>query len=414
MELLFRIYIFIIASDLNGFISTLFGASGILSPIILALTLVLFFSTLRNKILSGKLLIFFMILMLFWIGFGSILTITISNKNQLAFDKIRYYFPTIFSILTIYRFLSLNVNINNITKYTNFFCLSLIVNCFFIIFSDRIGLNSFQGDEMERSSGLIASVNQAGVTSIFCQIFILFFILNNPLTFFQLVFCFILYGIIIYSTFLTFSKAALINTIFVFFFFLFSLLRKNFQINGKLSTKKVLTLIIIFISVLFFSTSSFISNNLNKLSRYQQTRLEEFELFLKGKIDEETTTGRSRIAEVVLDKISKQSFIGSGLGTYHSLHELGGLGTHNEFLLFLGEIGYLGLFLFMLFLFLMLYKSFQISNMNYRFLCFSLVIVLVSTSLVSHTIFFVKIYALIFAFIFFVNDKLFRLSNEKI
>lgn len=82
------------------------------------------------------------------------------------------------------------------------------------------------------------------------------------------------------------------------------------------------------------------------LSSYQQTRLQSVADVLSGRFDEETSTGRSALWALSIEKSWAMFPLGGGLGTFH--HIVGGIieggvwqGSHNVFLMILGEAGVL-------------------------------------------------------------------------
>jgi O-antigen ligase len=278
---------------------------------------------------------------------------------------------------------------------------SLLVNCIFIIYSQSFG--NVIGVELhvtDRNSGLIASVNQAGVTSSLAQVFLLYQYLIAPRTKRNRYFLIFGYAIAIYAGFLTFSKAAFINIILNAGIFIYYL-RHNFEknlITRKLLFRNKITITIILITSLLcgFLFSQKIYYN---LSNYQKQRIFEFTSLMKGQIDSETTTHRSEIAETAIDLMKEDLFLGRGLGVFHNLEETGGYGTHNEFLLILGEVGFIGFFLYVGYFIFIYINLFKIKFVPNRFLIFTIVNIMLITSMVSHTVLYIKLYVLVFSFV---------------
>ena len=151
---------------------------------------------------------------------------------------------------------------------------------------------------------------------------------------------------------------------------------------------------------------------ISKLDTEQLIRLNLFGDFLSGRIDDETTTQRSAIAFRVLDKVKDEYYMGTGLDSYHRIEGFG-LGTHNQYLIFLGEIGILGLILFLLYLIGLGLDLYKIKGLNIRFLGLGIFCVLVITSSVAHTILFTKTYVVMFSLLGVLTFYQNTLLNKK-
>lgn len=92
-------------------------------------------------------------------------------------------------------------------------------------------------------------------------------------------------------------------------------------------------------------------------------RLQQFNDLLNGRIDSETTNGRSVLAREALREWMKSPFYGNGLGKLDFMPR-SGLAPHNLFLKVLGETGLMGLFCFLFGLAVMLFRGL---NHKHRF-----------------------------------------------
>ena len=87
-----------------------------------------------------------------------------------------------------------------------------------------------------------------------------------------------------------------------------------------------------------------VNSEILALDAHQQQRLLDVGHILSGQLNEETTTGRSDLWLITIQRAWEMFPLGAGLGSRHSI--IGGvvendvwLGVHNTFLLFLGEAG---------------------------------------------------------------------------
>ena len=402
--ILFVLLIILISSDLNGFFSLFFGTTSFLSPLILAITFILLLYSLRIKIEMPSLTIYLFGLYAFWLFIGSL--IVFSKSKIIPFDSIRYYLPSVLLFYVFSKLFMYYYMINKLGKIINVISLSLTFNCIAIIWVGHFG-NFYENPyAVDRSSGFIASVNQAGVTASITQVFILFQYLT-PLkkrSNYLLVF----YFIALYASFLTFSKAAFGNAIIIAITFFITI---NFisykevirEFLWKRNKKTIRTLILLLLPVVFIFGSKFFIG----LTKSQLERVREFGTLIGGTINEETTTGRSEITIYAINQIKIDNYLGRGIGTFHRIEGIG-YGAHNQFLLLLGEVGLLGMIIYLWYFLIVYYKIFIIRNLPLQFLAFGLINIMLLTSMVSHTVLYVKLYILIFSLmncLLFFNKK---------
>lgn len=417
MKFVYITFIFlltIVVSDLNSFLSELYRTTGFLSPLILLLTIFLLGTSLM---ISKERLPFntkyFIIIFVYWLVLGSIIFYAYKPGYGSALNKIRYYLPSVLMFYTFAVFFNYYIKRNKLYEIINTLTGALVLNCLFIIYSDIIGLSfGIEENTSGRNSGFIASVNQAGVASSITQVVVLFQLLISYKTGASKIVLFICYLIAVYAGFLTFSKAAFFNIIFILLlFFIYLNKSSNVNQNDRTAIKRISFFFTCMFVLVIIAVNSRYKDQIDILSRYQVNRIEEFKLLLTGEFNEDTTTGRSRIASISFNEIKKDWFFGRGLSTFHSLPETDGFGTHNQYLLLLGEVGFVGLILYCFFFINILNSVFKRNiSIQIKFITIGLISVFLITSLVSHNIFFIKLYIIIMALLSVITNE----NNNKI
>lgn len=101
--------------------------------------------------------------------------------------------------------------------------------------------------------------------------------------------------------------------------------------------------IILAISIMFFMRSYIeeASRNDRDFTSTQLHRMRLFNELLEGRIDSETTGGRSELAAWTFAEWQRSPFVGHGLSSFSGGKNR--LGSHNTFLMVLGEVGIVGL-----------------------------------------------------------------------
>ena len=394
-------------SDLNGFLSLFTGSSGALSYLILFLTIILLLFSLSLKFELPGLSMYLLALFMLWLALGSLILYT--KFGLFDFDMIRKYIP---SVLLLFLFSRLFVYYYRMKKFDyilNVITISLLLNVIMVIYSNYQGAFVLQRNSIDRSSGFIASVNQAGVTSVLAQVFFLFKFMSVSTKMNN--FYIGCYFIALYATFLTFSKAAFLSSIIVGALFILTL---NFSgdkndLRKNLKWKKNKVKIFLGIPLIFLLSIFNIASFSFELTESQLERLLEFNFFLKGELNEETTTGRTHILKISFEEIFKDNLLGRGIGSFHNIDRLGGTGAHNEFILLLGEIGLIGLLFYLGYFLLSTYKAVLLKDGASKFFVLGMITVLFLVSLVSHSVLFIKSYIIIFSLI---NCILYLSSNR--
>lgn len=342
--MLFKFLTILVLLDINEYITTITGIRSAISVLILSISIVLLVKSLNYKIydyIGKRLFRSFMYVYIVLLSLGGVVTLY-HNNSILLFERWRYYIPSILLFITFFRVASILKYKNKLNDYFDFLIYILAVGSAFIVVSVLFEYDflSHKARSIDRAIGLYTNPNRAGAIACIAQVATLFSIMSfssirrNTLI--------VIYFINLLAAVLTFSKTAIIITsLIIIFSFLFtfknliSIIHNRYKIIRRL-------IIIIFVGVLFFANAIFSS-----LSRLQKERLTQVGYFLKGQLNESTTTDRSSLAIYAINKIKENPITGHGIGTF-SFMDIG-LGVHNQFLLMLGEAGIIGICVYILF-----------------------------------------------------------------
>ena len=176
---------------------------------------------------------------------------------------------------------------------------------------------------------------------------------------------FIMIVVSLLSTFITFSKGAILMTFITLlaYFTIGTVYFKRLQSSSKRSLVIVGGMIVVsFVQLVLYLISEF-----NRLTAFEQSRLVQIMDLLNGKINTETTTNRSDLAGVGLKWISEAPILGWGFGSFHYFAN-GDAGVHNMFLMLMGESGVIPTLLYIVFYLFGIYKSLKIKNTEYRYI----------------------------------------------
>ncbi len=258
-----------------------------------------------------------------------------SGKGDAAYWGFRYYTPALLVFVVVYHSISKLRQENKLPRIIRLVRNILFINAFLAV-ADYLtagGLGLINEDD--RYSGLISNANDAGF------LFNVLIILNYYL-FRQRHSRLGLIGILFagFAVFVTFSKTAIISAIVI----LIMILRKEIT-SGRLSTRFLLA--IVMIGVVY--KGSDLLTQVDSLEATQGKRLIQIMEFFKGNVSNEITTNRTEILEVALDKLRHQWVFGQGIQSFSNIESLG-VGSHNIYILILGESGIIPLILYMVFL----------------------------------------------------------------
>lgn len=371
---MFSLLSIIIFCNLNEIISSRFGITAGFSPLILLLSfLVIFFTLEKIKYSNGfKFILFVYIIYLF-------LSTCTALSYQFRFTSLslnvlyRDYLATIITIITFYGGFYYCL-IKNPGKLFSLFSLILLFTLIYatIEFSSNIVTRIVnQYEDSNRATGFFANPNNLGSYGNFSLTWFLF-LMNRKQTKFKLI---LVAGILLslYVTGISLSKSAIIASIVILLIFVFIKILKLKQ-SGKIA--KVFT--IVFLIVFFLAiinlrqTLVLIGSNFENDT---QRRIESISnILVDRKIDTKTTTERTLIWNLAYQEIIQRPIFGSGFGSMHYLKNAK-FGTHNIYLLIVGEAGILCLLIFVLFIVFLLYESVKEKKVEYQFLYFGIIFI---------------------------------------
>jgi len=397
---IFYILTFLFISDLNNSISKALNTESFLSIIILLLTLILFVKSFQIKIKIPFLSQYYILFYIVFLLLGTLIFYLVENNSGSPFPRLRSLVPSAILVYTYSKWFLYYISQNKFNSIIKILNIALLVNCIAIIYSFQSG-NIYISDEYsdaERSSGLIASVNQAGTIAAITEAFMLFAALRINISKSKRYMYLLFYFVALFAAIVTFSKAAMLKSLILMVVFIYFYLIKLHTKNKKIIVFQRKYILIPFLTMFLILSIGLGNKILSEFSEYQYSRLVDFTLFLQGNIDDEITTNRTSLAEHSLNLIKKDQYMGRGLNTFHRM-EGKGIGPHNQFLLILGEVGFLGFLLYVTYYILIFYNIIKIKSPELKFLGISLILILVVTAASAHTMLFVKTYVIMFSFL---------------
>lgn len=366
----------IVFSNLNGVIFYLFGIKSVLSSFILVFCLIIIFYLFRYKKVTFPLLALNTCL-LYTLIFGSVMWLFYSHMHG-RFANYYLYFrktaPAIVLIYAVYKYTLYAadrgklINVYYFTTCTLLFITILVpLGALTDIFPGSFKAFMFGGT---RSGGLFGSPNLAGMHANFTLAFVLFFVVRSKRFF---LFFLLAVPVVLYTCFLTFSKATLIVAgLMVILFFVYNsaiILKMPKGRRWRFGT----SLLVIALGVVVFFPK--IQELFTNLGVQQLQRLQQIGGILQGEINSETTTERSDLWQEAFSLIAAQPIQGYGLSCFGNLPE-GILGCHSTYLVLWGDAGIFAILIFLVYIFSTYYRCvFWIRDPSYRFLNISLFIV---------------------------------------
>ena len=182
LETIFFILLFILISDLNGSLSIVFKTKGILSELILFFTIILFLKSIYITLPLTKQSINFISFFLFFLTYGVLIYYLLGNGWGQPFDRVRSLTPSLILVFVLSKWFLLFIKRGQFDKVLKIISISLFFNSLVIIYSFITG-DVLIEENTDRSSGLIASVNQAGATAVLTQVFMVYYVLSYKLKF---------------------------------------------------------------------------------------------------------------------------------------------------------------------------------------------------------------------------------------
>ena len=382
--------------DLNEFVSGLLGQRGVLSIAILCTSIFLIIIS-KPKIKSAK--SFHSFFIFFFIGYlilGSLATILENNAINI-WPNFRYYMPSLIIYYATYRtILSIDREVE-IFKVLRTVSMLISLNAILIIISIFFGIDfhvSLEEKGIDRAVGLYSNANRAGYVAVIGQLITLVLLVSGQVLKRWLFQC--MYLICLAAAVSTFSKGSIILSLLILLFFIF-LGKKNshsqFSFNKRINIRRILLILVVIVP---FSMPYIYYN----LSIEQATRINQVGQMLSGTFNNETTTDRLTLVHFALSEIKDNFFLGAGLGEFKKMSI--GLGTHNTYLLILGESGVIAIILYLRFLLFWLHNSLRmIKDSNpLEVASLGMAIIFAFVGFASHTLLVNKSFVVVLGIIF--------------
>ncbi|EIM28950.1 O-antigen ligase family protein [Microvirga lotononidis] len=335
--------------NLNAVAAMFIGEAEMLSPLALALTLILLVQYTRLRHIS-------FIYMLFVAAILSYLIMgSIPRFETISIDLyyIRLYFVTFLLVSALY-FWIVSLDEDHLRLVLIFFKYLMLIACVGTIFSSTLqqyqainpadAISSGPVEEMERASGLFENPNQAATAALYCLVLVV----ALPARIFAWRALQVVIAVI--ALVMTFSKAAMLGGLVLAAAFV-------------LTRRSLGTMLLFSVAVAtgIIGLWFIYEHDLFHLSWDQRERLADVFNLVGGEVSARTTTGRTVLVDFGLQKIKQVFPWGAGLGEFHAME--GGLrkivngletnrwlGIHNTFLTILGESGLIPFLAFLSFL----------------------------------------------------------------
>ena len=371
---------FIIFSNLSGMLNMLIGTYAAFSPIILLISILVISIVLANNrnYLKSSYYQFFLIFLISYLFLGTASLLIDSSFLDERIRLLTLYRKYINAAIIVsvyyfgFRFLSKYYSFNHLLKIIiGFTSFSMI----FILLGPYIGLNKLYLNASaaiqfaDRATGFFENPNEAGALSNIMLVLLLTIIERSDR---KLIYI-ILLPITLVATVITLSKASVITSILILLFYVM------FSINRfyKSSFVKRVTIVAVLFSLGFtiIFGVNYLWKNFDSLTLSQQRRIMTGVLLLKGEISSETTSTRTDVFTLGIERISQRPLLGHGIGSFHRMKGLG-LGVHSVYLMIWGEGGIIVFITLLFFLGFFLWGGYKIHDPALRFFILSLFIVI--------------------------------------
>ena len=367
--------------NLNAVAAMFLGEAEMLSPFVLALTVIL---TLQYAKLRHLSLIYalFALTVLSYLMMGSMPNMATINIDVYY---MRLYFATFLLVSALY-FWIVSLDDEQVSSVLVIFKYLTLIACVGTIFSST--LQQFQAVnpadaiymgqlEEDRASGLFENPNQAATAALYCLVMVV--VLPARSLFWKMFQC----SIAVIALVMTFSKAAMLGGLVLTAAFL--LTRRSLGITLLFS---------IAVATGGIALWFVYEHDLFRLSWDQRERLADVLNLAGGEVSARTTTGRTVLLEFGFEKIKGVFPWGAGLGEFHAMEggirkisngiETGRwLGVHNTFLTILGESG---LIPFLVFLAFLAWPIIAGRNSKYRGIIFGFTMILIIQMSAAHDV----------------------------
>jgi hypothetical protein len=330
----FFVMAFIIIFNLNGMLYMLLGVLQLMTPILILCIAVLSLN-LYPKFFKGMGIVgqIYLCVIVGYVILGFVALI-----NNGAEFKMTYIITNVISVITVmciaaFTYSYLEVRKNSFVK--PLFYMVLLSTCSIPFSPLLLKIYKIPPAEIARGFGFFANPNEGGILSVIGLGLLLATKLPGYL---KIVF----YCILLANAVLTFSKSAML---------LFAMVSFVTFLTSSSKVKFRYSFVILGAFIIAAYTAPIFYENLD---RVQKRRIDQvMAIAIQGEINADTTSSRSELWEIGLDKINDNVLFGNGLGELH--HMKGGIsslgvdqGVHNVFLMLWGEAG---LFVLMGFIF---------------------------------------------------------------
>lgn len=321
--------------NLNGVITMMFGFGQAMSGAMLILSLALIVWK-GLRIIAGP-AIFFVVTVAIYLIIGNATYSTLNSIIPVE-EVIRNYLAALLLFWSLATYVASLNQPEKVERFIRFFRSVSIISASSILLSPwLVGLYVNMPVQAEfRMSGFFMNPNEAGCIANLA----LGLLLTKP--FQNRILQVVAIGIAVVATVLTFSKTAIaICLLILTLWALLSIRKWSVAIVWSLLLIGVLTVDVDPKGI----TAAVVDQDVIELDNNQVRRILAIGDILAGEIDESTSTGRTELWKITLDRAMEHFFFGQGLGSQHRI--VGGvmtkqgewLGSHNVFLLFFGEAG---------------------------------------------------------------------------
>jgi len=368
--------------NLNAVAAMFLGEAEMLSPIVLALTIILILQYARLRHLSF-IYCLFALMVLAYLAMGSL-----PEMGTIKIDVyyIRLYFATFLLVSALY-FWIVSLDEQQVLSVLILIKYLVLISCVATIFSSTLqqyqAVNAADAiyaaplEESERASGFFENPNQAATAALYCLVLIV--ALPARSLFWKLLQC----GIAVIALVMTFSKAAMLGGLVLTLAFL-------------LTRRSLGTLLLFLVAVALGGIALWFiyEHDMFNLTWDQRERLADVLNLAGGEISARTTTGRTTLIQFGFEKIKDVFPWGAGLGEFHAMEGglrkvLNGLetnrwlGIHNTFLTILGESG---LIPFLALLGFLVWPVIAARKSKYRGIVFGFMLTLIIQMTAAHDI----------------------------
>lgn len=320
-----RLLVVITGLNLNGVTYMVTGVEQAFSPVLLASSCYLILGFGRWAVRDSTVMAFVAAILLY-LAFGTLFSGIDASEAQLHHGLT--YSSSVLLFMGMAAFVSSRSHEREILSFVRFTKYTLLLSCASVLFSHELhSLYTVPLSSMDRNAGLFGNANEAGITAVITLALVLSFPSRRGL---------VNIGhalIALAAVGLSFSKSSMLVTMIILM--VHALKMRGF---GHIA---VAAGALAGLGSLLAHPGEFSS-----LSTPQQARLEQLSALLFGEVTDETTTGRTSLWELALDRIESNFPWGSGIGQLHhmvggTLHDDVWMGAHNTYLMVWGEAGLL-------------------------------------------------------------------------